>query len=76
MLPFNKAWRRVKFGAKWGWEREWGGDEDGTYPPALPKWEGGWARDGCGFCPFGEVGLMRDEIVDFSYQSNLCLCVY
>ena len=19
----------------------------GTYPPALPKWEGGWSVDGC-----------------------------
>ena len=35
-----------------------------TYPPALPKWEGGWARDGCGDRPFGEAGLMRNEIVD------------
>jgi len=34
-----------------GGERDWGGDEDGTYPPALPKWEGGWSRDGCGNCP-------------------------
>ena len=31
----------------------------------LPKWEGGCVRDGCGDCPFGEAGLMRDEIVDF-----------
>ena len=22
-----------------------------TYPPALPKWEGGWARDDCSDFP-------------------------
>ena len=33
------------FEARQGREREWGGDEDGTYPPALPKWEGGLLRD-------------------------------
>lgn len=62
-------------------EREWGGDEYGmlrqaqhnAYPPALPKWKGGWARDGCDDCPFREAGLMRDEIVDFPCQSNFCL---
>ena len=42
-------------GKKIGREREWGGDDDGTYPPArfdrlsatLPKWEGGLSVDGC-----------------------------
>lgn len=41
----------------------------GTYPPALPKWEGGWSVDGndglpraalfeegFGFSPLGETG--------------------
>lgn len=34
-------------------------------PHTGTMWEGGWTRDGCGDCPFGEAGLMRDEFVDF-----------
>ena len=36
------------------WEREWGGDEQGTYPPALPKWERGLLRDRFVPSPFGD----------------------
>ena len=52
------------------WERERGGDEEGTYPPALPKWEGAgrvmslltfhskatFVSGGFGFSPLGETG--------------------
>ena len=52
-----------------GWGREWGGDEYGTYPPALPKWEGGLLRDGCSNFPC-KATFVREGI-SFSHLGDI-----
>jgi len=64
------AYRRRSIPMAWDWERDWGGVRGGTYPPALPKWEGGvsayesvnfqkqcFVSRGLSSSPLGEAGV-------------------
>jgi hypothetical protein len=64
-----------------GWEREWGGDEHGTYPPALPSFvfapqrAGRSAQDvGKGACCV--VGLVTIHLKMAFFGIHLCAILW